>query len=214
MTKNIHSDALTIMNRSLGLYGAGAPLTELQDGVVDQVIDITNVARRSLTQQVRGGIYTATFRNVHTDAETISNTVQAYSVLGSLTRPPFPNPFIERFDQWLLQAAVRQVSGGGTLLATLGVRYPGNQAWGHTDAGGQVLVAQVHRLAHWNAIISDGTNFGILAGSEQPTANIGLRLARGTEITFISTSSITVSYDCQLTLGVFPAAFGQDVLIG
>lgn len=215
MVRKIDSDALGILTKSLGLTGPGEQGTELFDGTVDQTFDIKSVARRGRTQQPREGIYTATMRNSHTDAESITNVIDVYRVGTTLAVPPYPPIMPPQFDVWLLAASIRQASGTGTLSATMAMRFPGQQGWG-IQSGGQILVAQNHRLAHWDAVVSDGTLFGVLAGSEQPTAYPRLRIPRGvqsdTEITFISTSSATSAFDLQLILGVFPVALGQDGL--
>ena len=216
MARLIDSDALDILTKSLGLTGRGAQETELFDGVVDQSLDLVAIVRRGRTQAGKEGIYTATMRNSHTGAQTITNTVEPYAVGTIAVVAPYPNPVPPEFDVWLLQAAIRQVSGTGTLSATLSLRYPGQQGWGITESGAaQILVAQAHRLAHWDTVVTVGTNFAVLAGSAQPTAFIGTRIPRGgaTELIFITVSDATSSWDCQLTLGVFPVALGQDGLV-
>jgi len=215
MTKRIDSDALQILTKSLGLTGAGSQVTELTDGVVDQALNIVPIVRRGRTQVATDGIYTATMRNSHTGATTITNTIEPYNVVTTLIVAPYPDPVGPQFDIWLLAAAIRQVSGTGTLSATLSIRYPGSQGWGRTEGGTFVGVAQAHRLAHWDALVTVGTAFAVLAGSEQPTAFIKTRIPRGgaTELIFITVSSATSSYDCQLTLGVFPVALGQDGVV-
>ena len=216
MVKLIDSDALEILTKSMGLTGAGAQQTELLDGIVEQNLDVVPIVRRGRTQAGKDGVYSATMRTNHTGAVTVTNTVEPYAVGTVAVVAPYPNPVPPLFDIWLLQASVRQVSGTGTVSATLSVRYPGQQGWGINETGlTQILVAQPHRLAHWDTVVSVGTNFAVLAGSAQPTANIGLRLARGgaTELIFVVVSSATSAWDCQLTLGVFPVALGQDGIV-
>lgn len=213
--KLIDSDALEVLNKAFGLQGRGAQQTELTDGVVDQAIDVAPLVRRGRTQAGTEGLYTATMRNSHTGAQTITNTALPYAIGTTPVVAPYPNPMPPEFDIWLLEAAIRQVSGSGTLSATLSLRYPGGQGWGRTEAGNFVAVAQAHRLAHWDTIVTVGTNFAVLAGSAQPTAFIGQRIPRGgaTELIFITVSDATSSWDCQLLLGVFPVSLGQDGLV-
>jgi len=214
MVKRIDSDALGILGKSLGLSGTGSQLTELFDGTVDQVLDIGPCVRRGRTQAATDGIYTAIMRNVHTDAQTLTNVNSIYRMNSTIPIAPWPNPMPAGFDIWLLQASLAQVSGGGTLAATLSVRYVAQQGWGRTNGGGTVVSALANRLAHWDAIVADSSSFGVLAGSEEPTAKIGLRLPRGaTELIFVSTSSLTVTWDLQLVLGVFPVALDQDGVV-
>ena len=213
--KLIDSDALEIMNKALGITGRGAQETELTDGVVDQAIDVVPIVRRGRTLAGSEGIFTATIRNSHTGAATVTSPIEPYAVPTVGIIPPYPDPVPVQFDIWLLQASIRQVSGAGTLVATLSIRYPGQQGWGIRAGTVFVGVAQPHRLAFWDALISDGTNFGILAGSQQPSAFPRTRIPRGgaTELIFASVSSETAAFDCQMTLGLFPVALGQDGLV-
>ena len=215
MVKRVDSDALTILTKSLGLTGAGSPVTELTDGIVDQSLSVNEIVRRSRTQVSKEGLYTATIRNSHTGAATVTSAVTPYAVPTIGIIPPYPDPVPPLFDIWLLQASIRQVSGAGTILATLSIRYPGQQGWGLRAGTVFVGVAQAHRLALWDTIVSDGTNFAVLAGSGQPSAFPRTRIPRGgnTELIFASVSSETVAFDCQMVLGVFPVSLGQDGLV-
>jgi len=115
---------------------------------------------------------------------------------------------------WLLGASVRQVSGTGTLNAALSmIVSTTQQGFGQDNGGSLILVAQRIRLAFWDAIGSDGTNFGIL--NELGThKKLGIRLPRTTtDLSFLVTSSATSAWDCQLLLGLFPVALGQDVVV-
>lgn len=219
MTQSIDSQALGSLNRAFGLSGRGSPITELTDGVVDQVINVNDVARRGRTQADIQGIYTPTLRNEHTDAESISNSIDPYNVGATAVVAPYPDPMPADFDIWLIGASLRNVSGtaSGISNATVSIQVgTRSQGWGRVDDGTQVLVAQPIRLAYWNAFATDGTSFGLRAINRGPHQKIGLRLPRGgggTLILFRSVSTVTVTVDCQLILGVFPASLGQDILV-
>ena len=219
MTKRIDSDALGVLNRSLGLTGAGSQITELADGVVDQVIEVGQLARRGRTLADVQGIFTPTLRNTHTDAESIGNAINPYEVGGALAVAPYPSPVPAQFDLWLIGASVRIASGtaGGMADATLSLTVGTfSQGFGRTDAGALVLVSNQIRLAWWDATVSDGTAFGTLGGGQGAHQRIGLRLPRGgggSVLTFKSVSTVTVEVDCQLIIGMFPIALGQDVVV-
>ena len=219
MTKRIDSDALGILNRALGLTGAGSQVTELTDGVVDQFIEIGQLARRGRTQADVQGIYTPTLRNEHTDAESISNSIDPYNVGGTVVVAPYPDPVPAQFDIWLLGASTRNVSGAaaGISNATLSIQVgTKSQGWGRVDDGTQVLVAQPIRLAYWNGWPTDGSTFGLRGTNRGPHQRIGVRLPRGgggTAILFRTVSTLTTTVDCQIILGVFPVALGQDIVV-
>jgi len=217
MVKRIDSDALHIVNRSLGMTGAGSPVTELADGVVDQVLEVGQVARRGRALGPGGGLFYPTIRNEHTDAESIRTNVDPYNVGTTGLVAPYPNPVPPQFDIYLIGASIRSAAGtaSGMTLSTLSIEVPTPaEGWGLTDSGVAVLVAEPIRLVMWNAMTTDGTSFGIRAVNRGPHERSGLRLPRvpGMFLSFASVSTVTVSIDCQMILGLFPVALGQDGL--
>jgi len=212
MVKRIDSQALGDLTLAIGLSGAGSPLTELTDGVVDQALVVNEIARRSQTQAGTSGIYTPSMRSVNTDAEAVEVRIDPYNVGGVAVVPPYPDPVPRGFDFWLLGASIRRVSGTGTLLASIGIRVgTRNEGWGVDDGGAQILVSQDLRLFYWDTIVTVGTAFAINAASGKPHWRGALRLPRDVStIVFSATSSLTSTYDCQLIAGLFPTALGQD----
>jgi len=211
--KQIDSDALGILTKALGLSGAGAPITELFDGDVYQTLDIGPLVRRGRTQAGVQGFYYALIRNVHTDAETISTNSTPYVFNPAGVRAPWPSPIPEQFDLWIISAATRIVSGGGTLTASVQMRIPQvNQAFGIDDSGVAVVGTAYTALAYWDALVTQPNTFSLTPGGDA-TVKIGVRLPPGSEVRFSSTSSLTSTWDCILVLGLFPVALGQDILV-
>jgi len=211
--KKIDSDALGVLNKALGLTGAGSQITELTDGVVDQALDVVPAIRRGRTQSATEGIYTARLENAHTGATSLSNPINPFALTGTQAIAPYPSPMPDRFDLWLLAASVRQTSGSGTLSAALHVNYPAH-VMGITTIGAVGVIASM-TLAFWDAVAVENITFGLLNGARGPLARIGHRLPRSitTQIVFATTSSATATFQLLLTLGVFPVSLGQDVLV-
>ena len=216
MVKKIDSDALGILTKSLGLSGAGSPVTELTDGVVDQALSINEVVRRSRTQAGTGGIYTAVTRHVHTGATVIFSSIAPYNISSTLARPPWPTPMPVQFDIWLLGAALNIASGSGAISAAIGLQYdPAQRGWGVNDSGNLVTVTSTPRLAFWTSFVSALQGMGILASVGQPYQPIRMRLPRSdnTLLTFGTVSAADIEMDFEMLLGVFPVALGQDGLL-
>jgi len=214
----IKSDALQVVNKALGVAGTGgAGNTQLQDGILDQVLDVGALARRGRTLASRQGIYTAIMRNQHTNAESLTITTAPYNQTGANVVPPYPAPVPDRFDIWLLSAVVTQLSGSGTLTATLSIFYAAVQlAWGLNNSGSPVTGATEHPVAFWDALATENTlTMALRNGARGPFAPIGVRLPRSdsTFIRFRSTSSATSIFDCLLTFGLFPVGMGQDAIV-
>ena len=214
--KRVDSDALGELTRSLGLTGAGSPITELTDGVVDQVVSVNEIVRRSRTQARSQGIYTAIMRNNHLVANSQTTTVTPFDlILGAIA--PYPNPIPAQFDLWLLAATVMRSGGASTTIgATLSLQYdPTQLGWGVDQAGAAVVASNIHTLAFWNVLITSGTTFANLGGSQQPQAIIRQRLPRNIDTTlrFTSSSNDAAVFDCSLLLGLFPICLGQDGIV-
>lgn len=210
--KKVDSQALGILTKSLGLSGAGAPVTELTDGVVDQAIDIAPIVRRSRTQAATEGIYIARLVNAHTDAQSLTTSLAPFNPT-TTALPPYPLRVSKEFDIWMLSASLRQTSGGGTLSAALFMSTLASHV-GMSTTGGAGSITQ-HAIAFWDALLTENQEFGLLAGSGLPFVKIGLRMPRSlsTAIVFASTSSLTATFELAVVLGVFPVALGQDVIV-
>jgi len=209
---SIDSDALGLINKSLGVTGRGAPVTELLDGEVNQTLDIAPIVRRSRTQAATDGLYRCVLRNVHGAANTITSSETPYNIaVGRIA--PYPNPMPPQFDIWLLWASLLQVSGSGTLSAVLSLAVP-TQGWGIDDSGVAVVSALTQTIAAWDALFAVTVTIGLQQGNG-PLAKIGLRLPRdlATNLLFRSTSSAVATFECQFLLGVFPVGLGQDGVI-
>ena len=212
--KQIDSDALGIINRALGITGAGAAITQLMDGSVSQVLDVTAAVRRGRTIQPMQGVFTAILRNVHGAANTLVTTWSPYAG-GTGTRPPWPDPVPTQFDVWLLQASTRQISGGGTFRGALFINYDGiQQGFGADDSGVAVVASFPHPIINWDGTATNTHTIGIEDG-KLPALPAAIRLPRanapGTQLVFSSTSSAIATFDVQLVVGLFPVTLGQDV---
>ena len=216
MTKRIDSQALAVANRALGLTGAGSPVTELADGVVDQVLSVNEIARRSRTlNQQFGGIFTAILRNNHAGIGSLTATLNPFNLPVGLVFPPFPTPIPESFDLWLLACNV-SIVGAGTHTSALFINYPAaNVGFSITNAGGQVAAAVTSQaVAFFDTVVTENVIFATTAQG-QPQVWLGMRLPRDplTQLVFASTASLAQTFDMRLMLGLFPVGLGQDGLV-
>lgn len=212
--KRITSQALDQINRVLDLTGVGSPVTELTDGIVDQALDVNPIIRRGLTPAAQTGLYNAIIRNIHGAGNTITTAVTPYDIATG-ARGSFTAPIPRNLELWLLAAAIRQVSGTGTLAALLHTAWPGtNLGFGVDSAGAAVTGGADFAIASWDSVLAaPGMTVGLLE-SGAPLARIGIRFPRGGgTLSFSSTSSAVATFDCHLVWGLFPISLGQDVLV-
>ncbi len=212
----------TILREVRALIGIGQGITAptvLDDDSVSMTFPVVpDIARRGLSVGGAGGIFQGILENVHTAADDERSAIMPYTA-GPDAAPGFPAAISRDFDLWLLSASVVKTSGGGTLPgAALFLRAPLSNnptlGFGRDDAGAPVTNNTLYPLAFWNAFFtgSAGSNdFGINDISGDASQDIGVRLPRGCELVFDTTSTETVTIRVIMQLGLFPAGLGQDV---
>jgi len=213
LSRQIDSGALRYVGGSLGISGFAPQHIDLMDDSVQQTFDMGQIARRGLADISNAGLGVGVLRNIHTDAETLGSSVDVYNVATGAIK--WPVPVSDDFDIWLLAAGLHRTSGAGTVNAGLSLNY-GLQmdVFGVDDSGAAVTgFSDVITLAWWDTLITAGDTFGVRGAAGAPNERIGFRIPRSTPaslLQFTSTSSLTVTFDCQLLLGLFPVALGQD----
>jgi len=215
--KKITSDALQGLNKAIGITGAGAPETELIDGIVEQSLDVNPIIRRGRTIGIAQGLFRGVFENNHAGADSQVSVINPYNITTGRIAP-FPGPVPDLFDLWLLYAMVRQASGTGTLGGVLTLTYggPSARAFGIDEAGAAVDANFEFPIVHWDALVTVGAlEFGVVAGSEEVNPQIGIRIPRtlSAAIRFRTDSSAAAVFVCQIVLGMFPASLGQDGIV-
>lgn len=213
--RRVDSDALGVVAKSLGLSGAGAQFTEFADGEVLQVLDVAALVRRGRTRAGTEGIYYAILRNEHAAGDARFTAMNPYELGATGLLAPFPSPMPAGFDIWLLSATMRRQSGSGTVVAGLSVQYAASvQAFGLNDTGTAVVFSGEGNLCTWDDLATSGFTWGLLQEQAGQQPRLGVRLPRSvdTQVVFRSTSSALATYQCQIMLGVFPSALGQDGL--
>ena len=214
--KSIDSQALELVNRALGLTGAGAPLTEFLDGFVDQTLDIGALVRRGRTLAKSTGVFFGLLRNIHGAADTQTSSFPPYTG-GTGGIVPYPSPMPLGFDIWVLAAFVRQLSGSGTFTGALMID-PNTTilGWGVDQAGLAVNAIARMPLVFWDSLVTQTDEFALMEDG-QPWAKIGIRLFRlnrnDVRLLFSSTSSAIATFDCFIMMGVFPVGLGQDIQV-
>lgn len=219
--KSIDSEALSLLNRSLGLAGSGSQRTELEDGHVTQVLDIIPVARRGLTPPGTGGIFTALYSFSHGAGVTSESvTVDPYNIAAATAPNQWPTPVPQGMDVWLLGMAGNIFSGTAGNFTSAGSYLHGlwdEVAWSVDETGayqGPGVVAPVYTLAYWDTQTNFDAAFSVLFNSTnlQSFYQLGRRIRRGETVQLISLAANAVGVQFNLMLGLFPEGFGQDAL--
>jgi len=222
VAKQIDSGALDVVDSALGIGGAGsAAITELDDGVVDQVLSVNELIRRGLAPPATQGIFRGVMRNTHSGAGGEFSTWTPYNPVLATILAPYPRPVPPGFDIWLLRACVVVTTVLGTVDAVLLIQNV-RQGFGITQTGAFQLSNQRLPLAYWDTIVDqDVTAKFLVTGTENsdPWKQINQRLPRLGEtgsvvqILFATESTATSAYECNLIFGMFPVGMGQDAVV-
>jgi len=215
VVQKIDSAALAGMNDAIGIVGPGSQVTELMDGTVEQVIEVGQVVRRSLTPANTTGIFSGALTTIHAGAGDLLAFVSPYDVDPANTFAPWPTPVPRNFDVWLIGASVRRMSGSGTFTGRLDIGT--NTAGFAEDNTGAPASFAALVVAVWDSIaLLGGLNLGV-SPDGHVYQRINLRIPReslGTDfIGFVSTASALSTYTCALQIGLFPSSLGQDAAV-
>ncbi len=210
--QEIDSSVLSRVSKVLQLSTPGSEITEFQDEVLQQTLDVGPIARRGLTLTLTEGIYGASILNTHTGVQaTITTIVDPWNLAGAETAP-FPAAIPESMDLWLLMASAFTGTGGGSFdSADLTLIVPArNRAFGAAGSVGMRIMGLNSEIAlvGGNFLSQNTTPEGI-------PLRIGMRVPRGATIRWRTRNGGATSptFQVDMFLGLFPASLGQDGLI-
>lgn len=208
----IEGPGLDGLRETIGAVGIGAQVTELTDGLAEQVLTINEFIRRGRTWAGQEGIFTARLVNTHAAADAQAQTINPYA-----TTPAngWQNPIPVGYDVWLL--SVTAVASVDALISTtipsyVSLVYPATKfAFGQT----QTAVTRLLRTFNVETPYSGGAIFcGAATSGTIPNADgwrgQPIRIPRGALIGWNSTSLQAGDLTALLTIGLFPAGMGQD----
>jgi len=210
----IDSQALLLVDEVLGVAGGKAASTELDDGRLDQVLNVNDIIRRS--RSVQDGIFWGLWRNIHAAAGEVSSNINPYTTPSDTNTTGWETPIPRKLEVWVLGATVSRSSGAGGLdEALLELRMTAvQQAFGEDSAGAAIAGQNANMaLARWDVISELTTRDVALTETGAPFARIGLRVPRRSTIRFTSDAAAAANFDLQVLLGLFPRALGQDIAV-
>jgi len=215
--KEIDSDALRTINRSLGIAGglADAP-TVLDDSNVAQVLEISRLVNRGRTPAGSTGWFYGLFVNEHGVAGGLESLIDPYAPDVNAVAP-YPAIVGRDTDFWLYGALVQRTAGAGTLAGAHLLVQPdaSQQGWGIDDSGVAVAAGGSFAMTRWTGLdssVSVGNPFGI-TGNGACYAPLNLRLPRGiVSLRFRSEAAgASATFQCWVVMGLFTEGLGQDL---
>jgi len=213
--RNIDSDALSQVQRQLGLSGVGSGVAVLEDDELRQVLDVGPALRRGRADVANGGWFWGVLHNVHAGAGGLTSFIDPYEA-GAFALTSFPAAVdVSRFDIWIAGVTCRVASGAISLTdATFILGAPlRSLAFGKDDSG--VAVAPVGGgMALASFVTAVGSNsFGYFLGFDgRPFHPLNFRMPRGSNLVFDSTAVGITTYELSIIMGLFPIGLGNDVL--
>lgn len=218
MSRSIDSDALTLVQRQLGLSGVGESATELESDTLMQVFDASSAIRRGRADLATRGFFYGILKTLEAGAGG-SNAAfigDAYNVGAAFALGTFPpNIDIARFDLWLLN--VSGVITDGAFAANdecvLQIGMNARQQGFGKDSGVPAVVAATppNTVARFTESIDDGFSDVLVTDQGEPSVQVNLRLIPGQALQMVTTSAAACDAQLSLMLGLFPVGMGQDV---
>lgn len=209
--QEVDSQVLQDVTSTLQLSTRGAQITEFDDAVLQQVLDVMPIVRRGGTRVGTDGVYGLTVTQAHAGAGSLTTDIDPYALTpGTNVVGTWPSAAeIDNYDIWLLGplsvafSVVANFAFGGVFL-----RFPAARMSGIDTAA-----------ANTNLILGafDTANATLFVGEEIGTGKIALsvaqRVPRGTLLRFISAAQVgAVDINFNAMLGVFPKGLGQDAV--
>lgn len=216
--KELDSVALQLVNKALGLAGGGAQTTELEDGLVQQVLEVSHLIGRGRAP-ITDAIKWCVLETVHGAADDQVAAVDPYftnSTPGS--SPNWPVPVPAGFDVWFFGATGRALSGNlddgylGMVGDMSGEK--GDMGFSQNQAGGAATNAAIrYPLQAWNNTtgLAGITFLRVLADSSATAgAYRPVRIPRGSTIELRLLSQGAAVLQAYILMGIFPVGLGQD----
>jgi len=212
----ITGDQLALVQKVFELAGSQmAGVTDLDDGHVQQIVQINELVRRSTINSVPCGWWQGVLENVHSGADTESSFIDPY-VPGADANAPFPALIPDGFDIWLCGVSGARSSGAGGLTSGVCSINPAQstQAWGRDDSGAPLgAIGPRMVVAIFDNIVATSLSQDPMEDQQGRTfVPVGVRLPRGTTLAFNSTSAAAAEFQVHFLLAVHPSGMGQDVV--
>jgi len=229
MSRTMNSQALVLLDRILGLSGPGGEqYTTLDDGNVQQVLEISEVARRSLTPAGSSGLFTIIARNTSTVVSALhSQDIDPYNLAAELTLTAdtngWPVPVGRGFDVWLIGASMWSGYAANIDFGQLNMLMPESATaiYQHqTDNATPVQATDTstHQLVVWDTPLDEDVMPGATDMRTWATENgtiyvpFNMRLVRGVKLNWITYfNAVTATAYVNLIMGIFPEGLGQDI---
>lgn len=217
--RDIDSDALSQVQRQLGLSGIGSGVAVLEDDELRQVLDVGPAIRRGRADVGNGGWFWGVLENDHVASGDLISFINPYEASGfELTS--FPAAVDQsRFDIWICGAFAENIAGSSAGLDTAQFLIGGplrSLAFGKDAAGAPVVPAGGGFLINeWHTTltaITGGVRVMIQAGDVNASPQRTYRMPRGSNLVFQSQANAAITIRLSVIMGLFPIGLGQDVV--
>jgi len=213
--RDIDSDALSQVQRQLGISGVGSGVAVLEDDELRQVLDVGPAIRRGRADVANGGWFWGVLHNVHLGAGQLSSFINPYEAAGfELTSFP-AQVDVSRFDIWIAAVSMRVVSGLNSVVdAAFFIGGPlRSLAFGKDDMGAAVSPAGGgFMIVPFDTKVTSSSTIAYVLPEVRNFQNLNIRMPRGSNLVFDSNSVGVSTYELSILMGLFPIGLGNDVL--
>jgi len=199
---------------------AARAITDIDLDNISQTLPVVpEIVRRSAPLAGIDGWFTGVLENSHAAADDENSEIFPYAV-GPLDRlGNYPADVPEGWDIWLVGLQGFRTAGTGSIVGSVTMDPPDFvQGWGRDDAGvatgltaGRITLGIITAVVDTaGPLANDPVTWleGPPGGSFLP---LGIRVPRGSDVNFVSTSDAAVTVVMMFIMGLFPMAMGHDV---
>jgi hypothetical protein len=211
--KTVDSLALGLVDRALGLAGAGTQQTELEDGLVVQTLDVSRLVARARAP-ISDGIKTAIFQNVHGGAGQNETALDPYFHTSSPgSNPHWPVPVPVGFDVWVLAVSADVNSVGNFVEAQFSVLgdHAGDAAFTQDSSGGAASASTIRLgFCHFDSARSIAGDPFLMTEQGDLIVYPQIRVPRGMTLSWTTETTGAAVMNCFCMMGLFPVGLNQD----
>lgn len=204
--RKVRSQALDQVQRSLKMAGPQVAVTEFDDGVLQQSLDVGELVRRGGALAGTEGLWSFEFALTTVGAGSSSTQVGFHDSVFNLNG--YPRPVPDNMDVWMLYSGVVISAAAALGLASISMlvptRFDGN------DSGAPVASAIRVPLHTWTTSVDTGAGIFGMDALGQLLWEHAWRIPRDSSFLFRITNLIAATTSWVGVVGLFPAGMGQD----
>ena len=210
--QEVDSQVLQDVSKILRLSTVGSQITDFDDGVLQQVLDVSKLVRRGGVLAQSQGLFSFEIVNEHAGASTIRTLVNPRSPGAVIQGAGYPAQVPLTLDPWVVAVGIRCAAADAAKVGDCVFAYGMiDDQMGFGPAASAIDIP----MLHWDEMKSFGTLdcFGRNSTTDEfPKLTGPVRFSDRSRLVCISVSSDIVDVEFEGIMALLPAGLGQDAI--